>query len=218
MANSKINLLNNTLKKEKELVFHVNSSPYGRECYLNNSLGDAKLAQKLKDLVGFFDHTYHDKFDLELGHSRTYCFTLDKSLSLEISYNFEYSEGSKWGVELEDEIIKKIILILSEHLNCQDDDFEEMYYFSFKFSTKKSSQEKMQVFRWSDEKEIELKKTIFEKIKKVTNELSQKYGANTSEKHCEFDYELDSGSESFYINESWINTVESDEINEFFSD
>lgn len=216
MSDSTINVLENTLKKEKELVFEVDSTPYGRNCYLKTPLNDKILMDTLENFVGFFDHSYHDKFDLETGHSRTYTFTLIGEISVEILYRWEHDEGSKWGVELEEVIKEKIISLLSKNLNCTAEEFEEKYYFMLKFSTKKTSEEDMKVFNCINEKEVELKKTIFEKIKTETHELSQKHGSNTNENHCEFSYDLNS-CDDFYISESWIDTVDFDTLKGFLN-
>tara|TARA_Y100001978_G_C23570361_1_gene373833 strand:+ start:56 stop:712 length:657 start_codon:yes stop_codon:yes gene_type:complete len=208
MSESVIKKIEDILKNKSELKFNICSTPYGRECTSRADFNDEQLSKSLKEAVLNFDSQYHDENHLNIGDSRIYKFTFEKEMSLEILYHdhHEYSQ-------LEEHIKKHIIIILSEALNCKTEEFEEKFYFTFKFSTIKKYDEDMRVYDWKSENEVKVDKSVIEKIKQKCFQLSHEFGRNTFEDYCEFEYEL-SSDEDFHILESWNANFEFKELKE----
>ena len=113
MSESVIKKIEDILKNKSELEFDICSTPYGRECTSRADFNDELLSKSLKEAVLNFDYEYHDELDLDIGNSRTYIFTCEKELSLEILYkSFDQEDAESienWADNIDFETLQKFI-------------------------------------------------------------------------------------------------------------
>ena len=113
MSESVIKKIEDILKNKSGLEFDICSTPYGRECTSRADFNDELLSKNLKEAVLNFDYEYHDELDLDIGNSRTYKFTYENEVSLEILYrSFDEEDAESienWTDNIDFEILQKFI-------------------------------------------------------------------------------------------------------------
>ena len=201
-----INVLKKTILAQKNLVISFQSSPYGDECSLVDFVGEDSLAEKLEKSVRYLDQYYHDHNEIEKGTSREYKIIIKDNLLLaRVKYEWNYAYGSKWWENNLEEILnKKVVSFLSKITEISIDEFEERFYFDIQFSS--DSNHSIDSFSLiENEVEIGVSHSAWGNLKKEILDLSYKYGANTLEANCEFDFHLT--SDDSYILEKWFGEI-----------
>ncbi|MDA9715123.1 hypothetical protein N9V04_01805 [Bacteroidota bacterium] len=201
-----INALKKTILAQKNLVVSFHSSPYGDECSLIDFMGEDSVAEKLEISVRYLDQYYHDHNEIEKGTSREYEIIIeDNHLLAKVKYGWDYSYGSKWWENDLEEILKnKVVIFLSKITGTRIEKFDERFYFDIQFSS--DSNHSIDSFSLiENEVEIGVSHSAWGNLKKEILDLSYKYGANTREANCEFDFHLT--SDDSYILEKWVGEI-----------
>ena len=197
-----LDLVKNAVLKYSKIKVLFSSSPYGDECSLRDFIGENSLAQKLESSVGYLDHYYHDHNQIEEGTSREYEIIIEDNLLLaKVKYGWDYSYGSKWWEnDLEEILNNKVVSFLSKMTETSIEKFDERFYFDIQFSSDNNhSVDSISLFE--NEVEIKVSHSAWKNLKKEILDLSDKYGANTREANCEFDFHLT--NDNSYILETW---------------
>ena len=197
-----LDFVKNAVLKHSKIEVLFSSSPYGDECSLRGFIGENSLAQKLEDSVRYLDHYYHDHNQIEEGTSREYEIIIEDNLLLaKVKYGWDYSYGSKWWEnDLEEILNNKVVSFLSKMTETSIEKFDERFYFDIQFSSD-NNHSVDSISLYENEVEIKVSHSAWENLKKEILDLSDKYGANTRESNCEFDFHLT--SDDSYILEKW---------------
>ena len=208
-----LSLMEHLVRSNGELKFFLSATPYGLEFHWGSYIPESDSVKKLKETLYFFDDEYHDDYDLETGTSREYTFKLENDILIgEINYEWNYSIGSKWlGRDLVELVKNEILTILSLETGLDEDEFLEKYYYRIVFSTEENSREdEFLVASWENEDEVEIALPVWADLKDSIIKLSHKHGANTGERDCGFDYDLN--NEDYYIIERWSEEIDFEEL------
>ena len=93
-----------------------------------------------------------------------------------------------------------MVIFLSKITETSIDEFDERFYFDIQFSS--DNNHPIDSFSLTEnEVKIGASHSAWENLKKEILDLSDKYGANTREANCEFDFHLT--SDDSYILEKW---------------
>ena len=202
MLDNHTDTLKEIVKSNGNLVVSFQSSPYGDECSLIDFMGEYSVAEKLEKSVKYLDQYYHYNNEIEKGTSREYEIIIENELLLaKVKYEWNYAYGSKWWEnDLEEILNNKVVSLLSKITDISVDEFNERFYFDIQFSS--DSNHSIDSFSLIENKvEIGVSHSAWENLKKEILDLSYKYGANTQEANCKFDFHLT--SDDSYILEKW---------------
>ena len=206
MLDNHTDTLKKTVKSNGNLAVSFQSSPYGDDCSLIDFMGEDSLAEKLQKSVRYLDQYYHDQNEIEKGTSRDYEIIIENELLLaKVKYEWNYAYGSKWWEnDLEEILNNKVVSFLSKITETSIEKFDESFYFDIQFSS--DSNHSIDSFSLTENKvEIGVSHSAWENLKKEILDLSYKYGANTREANCEFDFHLT--SDDLYILEKWVGEI-----------
>lgn len=221
MSDSSLSFLEEALKKEGTLQFRVDATTHGDEVYLNQKIKDKSLTNRLENIIRNFDNDYFEYYRQYIieGHSKIYNFRFKKEISLEILHTFNHEDGDL----LVDKVQEKIKLILTEAFNCPIDEFDDRYNFNFQLTTKGKFDSKneyyletvdMRLDVHDNEKNIEIKKSIFEQIKSETLKISLIHAYAPIEHYYEFVYSLDNWDHSS-ASQDWTEDIEFETLRKF---
>lgn len=221
MSDSSLSFLEEALKKEGTLQFAIDATTHGDEVYLNQKIKDKSLTNRLENIIRNFDIDYFEYYRQYIieGHSKIYNFIFKKEISLEILHTFNHEDGDL----LVDKVQEKIKLILTEAFNCPIDEFDDRYNFNFQLTTKgkfDSENEyyletvEMRLDVHDNEKNIEIKKSIFEQIKSETLKISLIHAYAPIEHYYEFVYSLDNWGHSS-ASQDWTEDIEFETLRKF---
>jgi len=221
MSDSSLSFLEEALKKEGTLQFGIDATTHGDEVYLNQKIKDKSLTNRLENIIRNFDIDYFEYYRQYIieGHSKIYNFIFKKEISLEILHTFNHEDGDL----LVDKVQEKIKLILTEAFNCPIDEFDDRYNFNFQLTTKgkfDSENEyyletvEMRLDVHDNEKNIEIKKSIFEQIKSETLKISLIHAYAPIEHYYEFVYSLDNWGHSS-ASQDWTEDIEFETLRKF---
>ena len=221
MSDSSLSFLEEALKKEGTLQFAIDATTHGDEVYLNQKIKDKSLTNRLENIIRNFDIDYFEYYRQYIieGHSKIYNFIFKKEISLEILHTFNHEDGDL----LVDKVQEKIKLILTEAFNCPIDEFDDRYNFNFQLTTKgkfDSENEyyletvEMRLDVHDNEKNIEIKKSIFEQIKSETLKISLIHAYAPIEHYYEFVYSLDNWDHSS-ASQDWTEDIEFETLRKF---
>ena len=221
MSDSSLSFLEEVLKKEGTLQFGVDATTHGDEVYLNQKIKDKSLTNRLENIIRNFDNDYFEYYRQYIieGHSKIYNFRFKKEISLEILHTFNHEDGDL----LVDKVQEKIKLILTQAFNCPIDEFDDRYNFNLQLTTKGKFDSKneyyletvdMRLDVLDNEKNIEIKKSIFEKIKSETLKISLIHAYAPIEHYYEFVYSLDNWDHSS-ASQDWTEDIEFETLRKF---
>jgi len=221
MSDSSLSFLEEALKKEGTLQFGIDATTHGDEVYLNQKIKDKSLTNRLENIIRNFDIDYFEYYRQYIieGHSKIYNFIFKKEISLEILHTFNHEDGDL----LVDKVQEKIKLILTEAFNCPVDEFDDRYNFNFQLTTKGKFDSKneyyletvdMRLDVHDNEKNIEIKKSIFEQIKSETLKISLIHAYAPMEHYYEFVYSLDNWDHSSAC-QDWTEDIEFETLRKF---
>lgn len=112
--------------------------------------------------------------------------------------------GSRWTDDLSQMIENKIVEILSRDLKISEEEFlsENGYMYHISYSTLNCNTHRIfSLFKSNTDEEYEISDLLKSELIEALRELSEEYGANTSECNCKFEYDLQ--EDDFYIIEYW---------------
>jgi hypothetical protein len=211
---STLELLKYVVKENGGLPLRFDATSYGLDF---NSYLPSEVEENLEDIIRKFDSDFHSDYGLEVGSSRNYRFEfVDGTLTGFIDYEWDYSYlGTKSSDDnLEDLLVTEIEKHLSREMGISHDEFQADYYFIIKYSTDGHVKEDSFVlFVGKDEDENLMSADTITTLKKLIHDVSFRFGANTNERYCQFDYYLT--IDNSRITERW---QEEFDCAEFFSD
>ena len=221
MSDSSLSFLEEALKKEGTLQFGIDATTHGDEVYLNQKIKDKSLTNRLENIIRNFDIDYFEYYRQYIieGHSKIYNFRFKKEISLEILHTFNHEDGDL----LVDKVQEKIKLILTEAFNCPIGEFDDRYNFNFQLTTKGKFDSKNKYYLETvdirldvldNEKNIEIKKSIFEQIKSETLKISLIHAYAPIEHYYEFVYSLDNWDHSS-ASQDWTEDIEFETLRKF---
>ena len=173
--------------------------------------------EKLEDILYDIDMKLETVYELKTTNHREYIIQLNKEgLIAKINYEWNHSDMREYNLDGDVDLIKlisaEINTRLSKKIGVTVIEFTENYDYNIVFSTDDTLDKS--VFLLSDLKNHKNAKIPFStwvRLKKAIIALSEKNGANTSEKYCQFDYNLTSGSDLEII-ERWSDMFVFEEI------
>lgn len=199
-------LLCHFAKKYGEITFRSETSPYGSDSDLIVN-DDAEPDEKLEiwEILNSLNETI-EELGFCSGGASEYSIVFEKDHLLANSkheWNYNYL-GSRWTDDLSQMIENKIVEILSRDLKISEEEFlsENGYMYHISYSTLNCNTHRIfSLFKSNTDEEYEISDLLKSELIEAIRELSEEYGANTSECNCKFEYDLQ--EDDFYIIEYW---------------
>jgi hypothetical protein len=204
-------LLKYLVKEYGSLEFEMGATPYGTDLTSDFPIG---ITDELEDALRKFEMELETKYELELGSEQSYkiAFT-ENELNVFIHCKWEYSylgtKNSSRDLEL---ILEDAIeAYLCQSMSISLEEFQQNHYFVIAYSSDAELKPDAFVLYLGEHEEAEMMSSeVIAGLRKLIDDLSQKFGANTDECECAFDYYLSRDNSS--IIERWTEHISCSEV------